>query len=854
MTTTMAFVTLCNTFYDWVPQKKPHRTEKKSVKQEQLTFPKSSLLTTNLKVLQKGKQRPPENCQQDDTLRTTKCPTHTKLSFKLLRATLRVLLLMLPKLTLQTVEGYYICEDTCGYARNNWCSDDNYYCTYGTDCYDCGSRYNYAGVTSVRLVGGYTTNSGRVEVLVNGRWGTICDDDFDISDGHVVCRQLGYTGATSVYWSAYFGMGSGPIWLDSGLSCSGYESELNSCYSFTHTFGPNDCGHSEDAGVSCDNASPPPIQYPRPSPPPPESGGGAGDSGEQAIGIGVGVSVAALVCIGIIGAVVFYRWRKKPDTRAGAQMGTLPPQIGAPESMQTGQLQPSTHDTDIPTAFPPNNSNNSDVITLGTAPQKFLLDEPDAQEKRAMLVAFYKKHNPGQVAQVDDIMGAYTADAIQESCLRRYDDDPFKPPPMAAMEPDAQAKRAILVAFYKKHNPGQVAQVDDIMASSTITDIQESCKRRYHDDPFKPPPMAATERDAQEKRAMLVAFYKKHNPGQVAQVDDIMSSYTADAIKETCLSRYNIDPFKPPHPFQPPPMAAMEPDAQEKRAMLVAFYKKHNCQMAQVDDIMGAYTADAIQESCLSRYNIDPFKPPPMAAMEPDAQEKRAMLVAFYKKHNPGQMAQVDDIMGAYTADAIQESCLNRYNIDPFKPPPMAAMEPDAQEKRAMLVAFYKKHNPGQMAQVDDIMGAYTADAIQESCLSRYSIDPFKPPPMAAMEPDAQEKRAMLVAFYKKHNPGQMAQVDDIMGSYTADAIQESCLSRYDIDPFKPPPMAAMEPDAQEKRAMLVAFYKKHNPGQMAQVDDIMGAYTADAIQETCLSRYSIDPFKPPPTNVLPEI
>ena len=46
---------------------------------------------------------------------------------------------------------------------------------------------------SIRLIGSsFSAREGRVEICVEGRWGTICDSSWDSRDAAVVCRQLGY--------------------------------------------------------------------------------------------------------------------------------------------------------------------------------------------------------------------------------------------------------------------------------------------------------------------------------------------------------------------------------------------------------------------------------------------------------------------------------------------------------------------------------------------------------------------------------------------------------------------------------------------------------------------------------------
>uniref|UniRef100_A0A8C2GG60 SRCR domain-containing protein n=1 Tax=Cyprinus carpio TaxID=7962 RepID=A0A8C2GG60_CYPCA len=100
---------------------------------------------------------------------------------------------------------------------------------------------------SGRLVGGHSRCAGRVEVLHRGQWGTVCDEDWDLVDAAVVCRELDCGEPVDALGDAHFGPGSGPIWMSA--LCSGIESTLKNCRSAG--WGVHTCTHNDDAGVIC---------------------------------------------------------------------------------------------------------------------------------------------------------------------------------------------------------------------------------------------------------------------------------------------------------------------------------------------------------------------------------------------------------------------------------------------------------------------------------------------------------------------------------------------------------------------------------------------------------------------------
>ncbi|KAM6130090.1 LOW QUALITY PROTEIN: lysyl oxidase homolog 4 [Phoenicopterus ruber ruber] len=108
----------------------------------------------------------------------------------------------------------------------------------------------------LRLAGAAGPVGGRLEVLYQGRWGTVCDDGFDFHAATVACRQLGLALA-AITWthSATYGQGEAlhvspqaHFWLDN-VRCGGSEGSLAECVH--KRLGHHDCHHGEDVGVVC---------------------------------------------------------------------------------------------------------------------------------------------------------------------------------------------------------------------------------------------------------------------------------------------------------------------------------------------------------------------------------------------------------------------------------------------------------------------------------------------------------------------------------------------------------------------------------------------------------------------------
>nr|XP_015209620.1 PREDICTED: scavenger receptor cysteine-rich type 1 protein M130-like [Lepisosteus oculatus] len=100
----------------------------------------------------------------------------------------------------------------------------------------------------LRLVSAEYDCAGRLEVLYNGTWGSVCSNGMDSFTVDLICKQLQCGDSGALQDGQQYESGSGPKWLDN-MKCLGHESVLWQCSS--SPWGHNECQDSEEAEIQC---------------------------------------------------------------------------------------------------------------------------------------------------------------------------------------------------------------------------------------------------------------------------------------------------------------------------------------------------------------------------------------------------------------------------------------------------------------------------------------------------------------------------------------------------------------------------------------------------------------------------
>ncbi|XP_025101970.1 deleted in malignant brain tumors 1 protein-like isoform X2 [Pomacea canaliculata] len=134
------------------------------------------------------------------------------------------------------------------------CDFSIFYYKDGTYYADVGVICNEVSPLTARLANG-DGKGGRLEILYNGEWSTVCDDGIRNKEARVACRMLGFNSSAVVAaTSNAYGAGTGRIILD-GVSCTGTEMSLLECEHkplYSHN-----CRHSDGVGVICEDGTKP---------------------------------------------------------------------------------------------------------------------------------------------------------------------------------------------------------------------------------------------------------------------------------------------------------------------------------------------------------------------------------------------------------------------------------------------------------------------------------------------------------------------------------------------------------------------------------------------------------------------
>ena len=101
----------------------------------------------------------------------------------------------------------------------------------------------------IRLTGGSTPYEGRVEVFMDGQWGTVCSmEEVTTAEAATLCNSLGFGPPQSVVSGALYGDNTDIPILVNSLVCQGTQDHFTQCRMGNQ---PSGCTHNNDIGLIC---------------------------------------------------------------------------------------------------------------------------------------------------------------------------------------------------------------------------------------------------------------------------------------------------------------------------------------------------------------------------------------------------------------------------------------------------------------------------------------------------------------------------------------------------------------------------------------------------------------------------
>ena len=101
------------------------------------------------------------------------------------------------------------------------------------------------------MLSGWSSSSGRLEVYLDGVWGTVCHEYWGVTDALVACRQLGFSAVESGSPPTVDTVATGPVHLYF-VACEGSEAHLGDCVDTSHgDLIESQCGHERDVTLAC---------------------------------------------------------------------------------------------------------------------------------------------------------------------------------------------------------------------------------------------------------------------------------------------------------------------------------------------------------------------------------------------------------------------------------------------------------------------------------------------------------------------------------------------------------------------------------------------------------------------------